>query len=139
MSRKKILIVGGSVTVVSFVIVCVALYFLLSVAKASYASGSALTSSGEWQAFFAFLSACGFSLTSIAGAVLTPIAAYFGVGADTTKRLIVSAEDAAQITSYMQLYSAATDPETRLKIREAARSETDSLFNTWFPMDTPTQ
>lgn len=137
MSRKRILIIGGAVTAGSFILACVLWYFAFGVTEPMVSKGATPTTSGWVTIALTILGASGLSLTSLAGLILTPVAAYFGIGTDTTKRLIVSVDDAAKIASYMKLYSSSVDLDAKSKIREAAKSETDSLFNTWFPVDEP--
>ena len=137
MSRNRILIVGGSITAGSFVLACVLWYFAFGVAEPMVSKGATPTANGWVAIALTVLGASGLSLTSLLGLIITPLAAYFGIGTDMTKRLIVSVDDAAKIASYMRLYSTSVDPSARAKIREAAAAETDSLFDTWFPVDEP--
>jgi hypothetical protein len=137
MSRNRILIIGGSITAGSFVLACVLWYFAFGVTEPMVAKGATPTTNGWITLALTILGASGLSLTSLLGLIITPVAAYFGIGTDTTKKLIVSVDDAAKIASYMRLYSTSVDRDAKAKIREAAKSETDSLFNTWFPVDEP--
>lgn len=137
MSKRKIIIVGVSVTIGSLILALLCWYLVGSFTKPMIARGVQPSQTGWLYIASTLLAAGGLSLTSVIGMVATPIAAYFGVSSDTVTKVFVKSIDVGRIAFFKKLYDETVASDAKAKLRESAKAEFDVLFDSLFPPASP--
>ena len=104
------------------------------VARGAGPDGVQVTGSGWLQLLLSGLGAGGFSIASIV-AILKHGAELIPTG--WQRDAVNTAVDVGQIGLYQKLYAGSKDTSERAKLREAAKIVNDTLFDGWFPADSP--